>query len=333
MNAASPIAVSPGRWRGLVSASTNEGSFAILAFDQRGNYRRLLREDATFEDAVAIKREVIEGLDSCVSGVLLDYVYGYDAAMSLSGTCGLLLALEETGYSGDATYRMTEFSEHWGAEKVRCFGASAAKLLVYYNPRIRDLADQIDQLVAETASMCHGLDLPLFVEPITYSADSEVSKNSTDFANMRPSLVIETAYRLSRMGADVLKVEFPVDTKRDLNRSTWLERCEELTQASTCPWTLLSAGVNFDEYVAQYEVASSAGASGFVAGRAVWKECVTMSQEQRERFLRDVASERLRRLTDLTQMQARRIHDYYVPRTAGEGWYERYQPQSRKQSD
>ncbi len=42
--------------------------------------------------------------------------------------------------------------------------------------------------------------------------------------------------------------------------------------ASSAPWILLSAGVDFDEFAIQVRIACTAGASGFLAGRAVWQD-------------------------------------------------------------
>lgn len=316
--------LSPGRWRGLRKTSTEEGSFAILAFDQRGNYRRLIGDDVSFETATRVKREVVEGLMSCVSGVLLDFVYGYDAAMQVGGSSGLLLAVEKTGYSGEPNRRHTELPEGWGPDKVKRFGASAAKLLVYYNPTIEDLAEEIERLVGNIADQCRALDLPLFVEPISYSATEDVDKGSAEFAAIRPEIVRQTAERLSACGPDALKLEFPVDVHHDVNHQHWASACERVTEACTCPWTLLSAGVDFEDYLAQYEVAAASGASGFVAGRAIWKECVTMNPAERSDFLESTARPRLQKLSEITARSAARLTDYFKSDEAEEHWYRSY---------
>ncbi|MCG8480666.1 MAG: hypothetical protein MI724_16350, partial [Spirochaetales bacterium] len=100
--------ITPGRWRGLKGTSRIGDRFAILAFDQRGSYRKMLDTEATFDEAVAVKREVVSILSRNTSAVLLDYVYGFSPALELANQRGLLLALEKSGYTGDATYRHTE---------------------------------------------------------------------------------------------------------------------------------------------------------------------------------------------------------------------------------
>ena len=48
--------------------------------------------------------------------------------------------------------------------------------------------------------------------------------------------------------------------------------CEEISNRSRVPWVILSAGVDIEEFLINVEIASESGASGFLAGRAVWKE-------------------------------------------------------------
>ena len=63
------------------------------------------------------------------------------------------------------------------------------------------------------------------------------------------------------------------------------------------PWTLLSAGVEFEAFVDQVGNAMDAGASGFIAGRAIWGEAVGLDRSARREFLATAASERLQTLS------------------------------------
>src|SRR5690606_10014461 len=112
---------------------------------------------------------------------------------------------------GDSTYRQVEFIPDWTVQKIRNMGASGVKLLVYYHPDSGALAQEIETCVRDVSEAAHEVDLPLFVEPLSYSLDAALKKSSAEFAQLRPEIVIETARRLSRCGADVLKLEFPID--------------------------------------------------------------------------------------------------------------------------
>jgi len=139
-------------------------------------------------------------------------------------------------------------------------------------------------------------------------------------------LVIETARRLTPLGADVRKAEFPLEVK-DEDEANWIAACAELNATSAIPWILLSAAVDFDTYLRQVVIACQAGASGIAVGRAVWKEAVGLQGETRSAFLRDIARPRLERLTALCQALARPWHDFFTPQPVDSHWYHSY-PQS-----
>jgi tagatose 1,6-diphosphate aldolase len=73
-----------------------------------------------------------------------------------------------------------------------------------------------------------------------------------------------------------------------------------LNQASRLPWVLLSAGVDFESFKKQVEIACKAGASGFLAGRALWQEGAQIrNRSERMSFFQDTAAPRLRELAEL----------------------------------
>lgn len=318
--------LTPGRWRGLQTTSTSNNVFSILAFDQRGTYRKMLPADSSYESAVQIKTEIVGALSYHASAVLLDHEYGLRPALHMAGGCGLLFALEKSGYSGDSTYRKIDFIDGWSEKKIKAFGASAVKMMAYYHPDTGALASEIEAVVAKVSETCHALDIPLFLEPMSYSLDSSVSKESAEFNKTRAKVVIETARRLGAMGPDVLKMEFPVDATYSTDRAEWRETCAALNEASPVPWVLLSAGVDFATFAEQTRIACEAGASGFLAGRAIWKEAVTMTPEARHQFLRRTAIPRLAELTAMVNGAARPWTDFYELAPAAPDWYKAYTP-------
>ncbi|MFN8373927.1 MAG: tagatose 1,6-diphosphate aldolase [Anaerolineae bacterium] len=316
--------ITVGRWQGLKRSSIDGDLFTILAFDQRGTYRRMLPENTTYETAVDIKREVVTALSPHASAVLLDTDYGLPSAMYLARSSGILMALERSGYSGDSTYRRIEFDPKWSVAKIKRMGASAVKLLAYYHPYSGALAEEIEGVVRSVADECHRFDLPLFLEPISYSLDATISKESAEFAQTRPEVVRETAERLSKTGADILKMEFPVDAAFDSDMRSWEAACTAVSKASVVPWVLLSAGVDFETFAEQTRIACQSGASGFLAGRAIWKEAVTMSHTERVQFLAEKGTERLYRLSKIALENARPWTDFYSPPRAKRTWAQDY---------
>jgi len=318
--------LTPGRWRGLRNTSSRKNVFNILAFDQRGNFRKMLPLDTSYEAAAQMKRDIVMSLSYHASAVLLDNEYGLPAFVDMNGSSGVLMAYEESGYSGDSTYRGIKFDDNWTIAKIKLMGASAVKVLAYYNPRSGSLAGEIEALLKQIAEDCHKQDLPLFLEPLCYSLDANVAKESAEFAKLRPDLVIETAERLSQVGVDILKMESPVDPNFDSNQQHWADTFAALSKAATVPWVLLSAGVNYEAFETQTRLACEAGASGWLAGRAIWKETVSMTPEQRSTFLSSKATERMQRLNAISAQYARPWTEFYTPPANSETWFKDYNP-------
>jgi tagatose-1,6-bisphosphate aldolase len=274
---------------------------------------------------VAFKQDVAAALSPVATAILLDPVYGAAqavAAGAVSGHSGLVVAVEKTGYTGDPTARESQILPGWGVAQIARMGASAVKLLVYYHPDAPHAADQ-EQLVYEVGAACAHHDIPFFLEPLSFSLRPGEKKLPPD---ERRAVVVETAARLTLLGVDVLKAEFPVDSTLVTDEAAWAAACRELTAASRVPWVLLSAGVSFETYARQTVVACQAGASGVMAGRAIWKEASALSGEARRSFLQKTAAARLRRLATVCQAHGRPWTAFYpdLAQTVGQDWYATY---------
>jgi tagatose-1,6-bisphosphate aldolase len=318
-----------GARRGLEACASARGTFAVLALDHRQNLRRELRPDdpssVTYEEMVDFKRAVVRALAPVATGTLLDPEIGAAQCIadgSLPAGAGLIVAIEATGFDGPPTARVSRILGRWSVDKAKRMGASAAKLLVYYHPDASNAADQ-EALVRRVAQACRSTDLPLFVEPLSFAiVDGEKLTGEA-----RRRVVVETARRLTRIGGDILKAEFPYDPSV-IERPRWAEACSELDEASALPWVLLSGGVDDDTFLSQVRVACQTGASGVLAGRSVWAEAATMAGPEREAFLATTGRDRLHRLADLVDASGRpwherpnRLSDAPSP---GDGWFREY---------
>ncbi|MFC1918909.1 tagatose 1,6-diphosphate aldolase [Chloroflexota bacterium] len=328
--------LSIGKLRGLQQLADDNGFLTICAIDHRGALQRAMNEkdpDAgTYQDMVDFKLDLCRVVAPFVSAVLLDPVYGAAQAIAASilpGHIGLLVSLEKTGYSGDKTARLTELLPDWSVDKVKRMGASAVKLLVYFRPDLKEVASRQLDLVADVADLCIKEDIPLLVEPVSYPVE-ELGVSSQKFADIKPELVIETARRITSLPIDVLKAEFPADMKFEKDEKRLLQLCQELDRASRLPWVLLSAGADFETFSRQVEIACKAGASGFLAGRALWQEGVQISsREERLDFFRSTAAPRLKKLAEMVRRYGRPWYAK-VGSKAGEfemasgNWYQQY---------
>jgi tagatose 1,6-diphosphate aldolase len=274
---------------------------------------------------VEFKRAVVRALAPVATGTLLDPEIGAAQCIadgSLPASAGLIVAIEATGYEGPPTARISRVLEGWGVDKAKRMGASAAKLLVYYHPDASNAPDQ-ERFVAEVAADCRAADLALFVEPLSFSlVDGERLSGEA-----RRRVVVETARRLTAIGGDVLKAEFPYDAAVT-DRTRWSEACAELNDASALPWVLLSGGVDDATFEAQARTACAAGSSGVLVGRSVWAEAALMEPAARDAFLATTGRERLRRLVDVVDGAGRPWHERPSPLTMspnpGESWYREY---------
>ena len=318
-----------GARRGIAACASARGTFAVLALDHRQNLRKELRpadpDSVTYDEMVEFKQAVVRALAPVATGTLLDPEIGAAQSIadgSLPASAGLLVAIEATGYECPPTARVSRVLDGWSVAKAKRMGASAAKLLVYYHPEAANAADQ-ERLVADVAAECRAADLALFVEPLSYS----LVEGERLAGEARRVVVVETARRLTAIGGDILKAEFPYDPSVT-DRSRWREACVELDAASLVPWVLLSGGVDDATFEAQVSTACDAGASGILVGRSVWAEAATMAPVERDAFLATIGRERLGRLADLVDTVGRPWHSRPSRLTTsplpGDGWYRDY---------
>ena len=328
--------ISIGKLRGLQQLADSKGMMTMCAIDHRGALKRALNEKnpaaVSYQDIVDFKLDLCQAVAPFASAVLLDPEYGAGQAIAaglLPGPKGLLVSMEKTGYSGDSTARITELLPGWSVKKAKRMGASAVKLLIYFRPDLKDVASKQVDLVARLADQCLEEDIAFLVEPVSYSIEG-VGTSSKKFAEMKPGLVIETARQITALPIDVLKAEFPADIKFEQDEGKLLGLCQELNQASRLPWVLLSAGVDFDSFRKQVEIACKAGASGFLAGRALWQEGAQIrSREERMNFFQNTAAPRLKKLAEIADSYGKPWYSRlgaengkFAPVT--EGWYRSY---------
>lgn len=294
------IKLTPGKWRGLKILADDEGKFRMMAIDQRGSLKKALAkalgispEEVTDEDIVKAKIMITKVLSPYASAVLTDPIYGFPYTFEyIPRDVGILLAYEKTGYEKAQGGRKTALLSDWSGEKIKRSGANAIKLLLYYRPDgDPEVVKYQQDIVRKVGEEARKYDIPFLLEPVGYEIE-EPAKDSLEYAQRKPQIVIETVkeFTKEKYGVDVLKLEFPADLKyteefaggefdgkeRDVAYDLYEveDICEELDDTATIPWVLLSAGVGIEEFLLNVEIAVAHGASGFLAGRAIWKDAV-----------------------------------------------------------
>ena len=317
------MAMTIGKWRRLQQTAGPKGTFYIVAVDHRGPLRRSLETESpqgkTNEALTSLKRDIVRHLAPATSAVLLDPETAAGQCVadgSMPGSTGLIVALD-AGSTGDPLNRTTGLVENWSVEKTVRMGASGVKMLLYYNPQAPQAGER-ENLVRSVARDCAQYDIPFFLEPLSYASDDQ---NKPLPPEERRQVVIETARRLVPLGVDILKAEFPVDVSAEPDENIWRDACEELTDASEVPCVLLSAGVSYDTFLKQVRIACEAGASGVMAGRAVWKEAVTLDVTARNNFLKTAGYERMQGLQSLCEQLGRPFTEVYDSPELSYDWY------------
>jgi tagatose 1,6-diphosphate aldolase len=302
--------LSIGKHRALQRASTDDGLFTILAIDHQDALRRAIQpkspENLSAEDLIIFKHDIVSALISEVSGVLLDPIYGTFQAISagILKHSALLVELEKADYQLKPLPLDVEIDPDWNVSKIKCMGADGVKLFFYYNPENDEHTKHQDGILKRVAEDCIRQDIPFYAEPIVY--EPYTSKREA---------VIESARRTAKNGADILKLEFPIDIQQEQDEKIWFEACKELTSSVDVPWVLLSAGVDFETFTRQLKIACQAGASGFIVGGALWGDAAKISSRvERNHWLQTIGKKRLNLLTSIANLYGRTwLSSYATP--------------------
>jgi tagatose-1,6-bisphosphate aldolase len=292
------------RTRSLDSIAAEGGTFAIVAMDQRNTLRRMFTavgRDGTDRELRDAKADVARALTPLASGLLSDPTYGVPAiseAGALAAGCGLLVAAEPAerrSYESEPrTHRDPALNAGWVTDQ----GGDALKFFVQLRADRPPSRAGGPDLVAETVAVCREIiddcraaGVPVVIENLVYPLPGQELHGRA-----REDAIVESARVLNDLDIDLLKLEYPGSP----------DGCRRLASILDRPWAVLSAGVPFAEFSQVIRTAfDDGGASGFIAGRSVWREAVALDGPERAEFLATVARPRLAQLTDLAAAHAR----------------------------
>src|SRR3954447_17513650 len=210
--------LSPGKLAGLQRVSDKRGVIAAAAMDQRGSLQKSLAKEKGAEVTDAMMEEfkslVTEVLTPHASAILLDPEWGLPASKRRAKNAGLLLAYEKTGYDKTGPGRLGDLLNHWSAKRLKEAGADCVKILLYYTPfDPKDVNDVKHAWVERIGDECRANDIPFFLELVGYEEGAD--EKSVAFAQKKPEIVTRSMEEFTKdqYGADVLKVEVPVNMK------------------------------------------------------------------------------------------------------------------------
>lgn len=279
--------LSAGKLRGLRRMADANGRFKMIAVDQRPpiiNPIAAARGGAApWEEVAAFKTMLVEKLQSEATAMLLDPNFAYPMAEpKLDPKLGLIMTLEDSVFTETPEGRLSSEIDGWSVEKIKRAGADAVKVLAWYRPDAPAAVKAHQKaFTAKIGAECVKFDIPFLFELLVYPLPGE--KNQTtqyiEMAEKRSELVLQSVADFAgpEFAIDVFKLESPVPARdcpgAGAAGSAAIQRLfDEMGRLCGRPWVMLSAGAGMAEFKNVLSHAYAAGASGYLAGRAIWAE-------------------------------------------------------------
>jgi tagatose 1,6-diphosphate aldolase len=241
-----------------------------------------------------------------------------------------LIRVEKSGAPKNAVGApLGEIEPGWSVAKIKNMGADAVKLLAQFEPWEPNSAEHQFAFLDYIYEECKKHDILMLLEPVAFPFGKE-QKTDAAYIERKAATVIESARQISRF-CDVYKAEFPgtlgVESPAKLK-----ENLLALSAASERPWVLLSAGVDYPQYLQQVQMAMECGCSGVLGGRAFWKEYFQQNgAEARTKF---AATEGRKRVAEVDAVVREKGTPWFAKYgfsardlttiRAAEGWHARY---------
>ncbi|GAA2207464.1 aldolase [Nonomuraea monospora] len=273
------------------------GGFAMVAMDQRESLRQMfaaaLGERVGDERLTSFKLAVAREVGPYASGFLIDQDYGFGqvaAQRMVSG--GLIVAVDRLEQEPDGPVEDTGIDERVDLVAAREAGAVAAKLLLIW--RDDERRGRRLEIAAEFVQRCADAGLLSVLEGV---AKPPIGTTAFD----GPAAIREAARELAGLRPSLYKAQVPLGGAAPEERL--VEECARLDEVIPVPWVVLSQGVERDDFPAAVRAACRAGASGMLAGRAIWSDVVGCEDVAAE--LRSRSVPRLRELAAIVDEHAR----------------------------
>ena len=283
------MGLSPGKLWGLRRLADDQGRFKMTAVDQRPPIKNLIKDRrgtdaAAYGDVAAVKQTLVRELAPSSSALLLDPHVAFPTAVPLmSPAQGLILTLEDSIFQETPGGRLSAEIDHWSVAKIKRAGGDAVKVLAWYRPDAdAAVCHHQEDFVARIGDACRRYDIPFVFELLVYPlpSDAAQTKDYVEDPGKRPELVLESVERFAdpKFGVDLFKLESPVkaaevpdpdgaEAEAIAATQAWFDSLGTLAGR---PWVMLSAGAGMDAFRRVLTYAYRGGASGYLAGRAIW---------------------------------------------------------------
>lgn len=320
--------LSAGKLWGMRRMADDNGLFKMTAVDQRPPIKNPIAKhhgtaEAPYDDVAGFKALLIETLQDESSAMLLDPHYAIPRGIqSLSPAKGLIVTLEDSLFEETPGGRLSAEIDHWSVEKIKRMGGDAVKVLAWYRPDAGEAVLQKQKdFTRRIGDACIRYDIPFLFELLVYplAGDTDQTRDYVEMRNKKSDQVLASVEEFAKpeYGVDVFKLESPVnaDDVPGVGEDGWEEvqkTFDEMGRLAGRPWVMLSAGAGKAAFRNIMTHAYKAGASGYLAGRAIWLDAFSHypDWDRMRSLLRDDAVNYMRDLNELTDSKATPWHGH-----------------------
>jgi sulfofructosephosphate aldolase len=279
------------------------GGFAMVAIDQRESLRSMFTQDdyRTVKDDILVKFKicVAEVLSRNASAMLFDRSYGLKALKTtqlVAPDCGIIVSADCLVQNPGESISDTYLDEHINPQKLYHQGIAALKLLLIW--RGKQNAEKCYQLAKKFMEWCNSANLLGILEPVVRMPFGQDNKYWD-----RENALLEPVKELKSIKPDLFKIEVPYWGNASAMEIT--KRSELITKEVSCPWVVLSSGVKTERFKDAVEAACKGGASGFLAGRAIWHDVIHKDEMEVRKRLISISLPKLTELSKVVDNNAR----------------------------
>lgn len=316
------MSLTAGKYWSLRRMADAAGRFKMTAVDQRPPIKAPIAkargtEEAPYEDVARFKAMLVETLQDASTAMLLDPHYAYPRAIErLAPTKGLIVTLEDSLFVETPGGRLSSEIDHWSVEKIKRVGGDAVKVLAWYRPDAApDVLRAQQDFTKRIGEACATYDIPFLFELLVYplAKDAEQTSDYVEMKTKKADHVLGSVAEFAKpeYQIDVFKLESPVAAGDLDDASIDVQGLfDEMGRLAGRPWVMLSAGAGKDAFETILRHAYKAGASGYLAGRAIWLDAFSHFPDWAaiERDLRSGSVAYMERINKLTDAEATPWH-------------------------
>ena len=311
-----------GKYVHMKRLCSPEGHFNMLALDQRppifNIIEKIKKRKFKYSEVVECKKIISSSLTQFSTATLIDPYFSIPNILNTVKNKGLIITLEDHKFKEISKGRLSKRIDKWSVEKIKKIGGDAVKVLVWYRPDANSNSIQHQKKFVEIIGKeCEKFDIPFLLELLVFPFKNDPNHTSKyqEHNLKKTDHVIESVYEFSKnkYKVDIFKVECPVHSydldHKNISKKTKQAFRDLSIATNKKPWVMLSAGMIKNTFFKCLNLAYSNQASGYLAGRSIWKEAFdhypNLNRIKNE--LNKSASNYMKKINKLTKLKAKSI--------------------------